>query len=72
MKLSFFTLFFWGGLAYEHLWQENFAAGSIFRSPALCLLDLLLMSKNIKQCKLVYLSGCSRLDLPEINFNTIT
>ena len=26
-------------LAYEHLWQETFAAGAVFRSSALCLSD---------------------------------
>ena len=31
-----------GGLAYEHLWQETFAAGAVFRSSALCLFQLFL------------------------------
>ena len=26
-----------GGLVYEHLWQDTFAAGAVFRSSALCL-----------------------------------
>ena len=30
-----------GGLAYEHLWQETFAAGTVSRSSALCLSFLL-------------------------------
>ena len=37
MQLSCLTLF-GGGLAYEHLWQETFAARAVFRSSALCLL----------------------------------
>ena len=38
----FYHIFFWGGggLVYEHLWQETFAAGAVFRSSALCLLLL--------------------------------
>ena len=27
----------WGGVAYEHLLPETFAAGAVFRSSALCL-----------------------------------
>ena len=33
----FWPYFGGGGLVYEHLWQETFAAGAVFRSSALCL-----------------------------------
>ena len=42
-----------GGLAYEHLWQETFVAGAVFRSSALCLFRLLSFSYI---CILVILS----------------
>ena len=46
MKLSFLTIF-GGGLAYEHLLQETFAAGAVFRSSALCLSLLFFLMYNI-------------------------
>ena len=42
MKLSFLTIFWGGGLACEHLWQETFGAGAVFRSSALCLFFVVL------------------------------
>ena len=36
----FWPYFGGGGLVYEHLWQETFAAGAVFRSSALCLLNI--------------------------------
>ena len=35
-----FWPYFGGGLVYEHLWQETFTAGVVFRSSALCLFHI--------------------------------
>ena len=38
-----------GGLAYKHSWQETFAAGAVFRSSALCLLNIGLICCWVKK-----------------------